>query len=96
MAQAVNLLIHRAVFLNERIGARDIGFGLIIIIIRDEIFHRIIGEEALKFRIKLRREGFIRRHNQGRALGLLDDFSHSEGLTGTRHAEQNLIAFNGV
>ena len=96
MAHPVNLLIHAGIFFDESIRPRHIGFGLIIIIIRDEIFDCIIWEEAFELRIKLRGQGLIRRHNKGRALGLFNDLRHCECFTGARNAQQDLIAFDRI
>ena len=96
VAHPVDLLIHRTVFFNECVGARNIGFGLVIVVIGYEIFNRIVREKALKFGIKLRRERFIWRHNQGRALGRLNNLGHGESFTGPRDAEQYLIPFYRV
>ena len=96
MAHTVNLLIHAGVFFNECIGARHIGFGLIIIIVRHEIFDGIIGKEAFKLRIELRGQCLIGRHDEGRSLRLLNDLGHSESFARPRHAEQDLIAVNRI
>ena len=55
VAHPVDLLIYRGVFFDIGVGARHIGFGLVIVIIADEIFHRIVGEKALKLAIELGR-----------------------------------------
>ena len=80
MTHAVNLLIHAGIFFDESIRPRHIGFGLIIIIIRDEIFDGIIREETFKLGIKLRGQCLIGRHDKSWALGLFNDLSHCESL----------------
>ena len=92
VAHPVDLLIYARVFLDKRVRAGDVSFRLIIIIIADEIFDRIVREEGFKFGIKLRGEGLVRCHDQGGALRLLDDLRHGEGLAGAGHAKQDLIA----
>ena len=92
MAHAVDLLVDRGIFLDIGVGARDIGFRLVVIVIGDEILHRVFGEEVLHLGIELRRQRLVRREDQGRALHRLDDLRHGEGLARTGDAEQNLIA----
>ena len=92
MAHTVNLLINIAFFFNISVCARHIGFGLVIVVIRDEILDRIFGEEAFKFSIKLGRQGFVRGQNKGWALGALDKLRYGECLAAAGHAKQDLIA----
>ena len=80
MAHPVDLFIHRGVLLDEGVGARDIGFRLVIIIITDEIFDGIIRKEAAELGVELCRQCFIRGHDEGGALRGLNDFRHGEGL----------------
>ena len=92
VAHPVDRLIDRALFLDEEIGARDIGFGLVVIVIGNEIFDGIVGEEGFELAIKLGGEGLVMGEDQSRALGRFDDFRHGEGLARARRAEEDLIA----
>jgi hypothetical protein len=80
MTHAVDLFIYRAVFLDISVGARDIGFRLVIVVIADEILDRVLREESLEFAIELCRQGLVGGQDQGRALGCLDHLGHGEGL----------------
>ena len=90
MAHAVDRFVHRAFLLDVGIGPRDIGLGLVIIIVTDEEFDRIVGEEALELAVELRREDLVGGHHQRRALKLLDHLGHGEGLARSGDAEQDL------
>ena len=92
VAHAVDLLVDRAVLLDIGVGARDIGFRLVVVVIGDEILDRVIREERLELAIKLRRERLVGRQDQRGPLRFLDHLRHGEGLAGTRHAEQHLVA----
>ena len=48
MAHPVDLFVNLAFLLDEGVGARHIGFGLIVIVVADKILDRVIGEEALE------------------------------------------------
>ena len=59
MAQFIDFIIDGGIFFDIGIGCRDIGFGLIIIVIGDEIFHGVFREKFFKFGAKLRRQSFV-------------------------------------
>ena len=90
VAHAVDLLVYARFLLDIGVGARHIGFRLVVVVIGDEIFHRVAGEEALELAIELGRQGLVRRQDERRALGGLDDLSHGEGLARAGDAEQHL------
>ncbi len=92
VAHAVDLLVDRAVFFYVGVGARDIGLGLVIVVIADEIFDAVVGEKRLELAIELGRQGLVGGQDQGRALGGLDHLGHGEGLAGPRNAQQHLVA----
>ncbi len=92
VAHPVDLLVQRRFLLDIGIGARDIGLGLVIIVIRDEILDRVLREEALHFAVELRGQGLVRGENDRRAPGALDDMRHREGLARAGDAEQHLLA----
>ena len=71
VAHAVDLLVHRRFFFDEGVGARHVGFGLIVVVVRDEILDRVVREEALELAVELRRQSFVGREDQRRALRLL-------------------------
>ena len=90
MAHPVDRLVHRAFLLDVGVRAGDIGLGLVIIVIGDEILDRIVGEEALELAVELRGEDLVRREHERRALQRLDHLGHGEGLARAGDAEQHL------
>ena len=80
MAHTVNLLVNRTVLFDVGVGTRDISLGLVIIVIADEIFDRVIREEGFEFAVELRGEGFVQRQYRRGALHLPDDMRRDEGL----------------
>ena len=96
MAHAVDLFVHRQVLLDIGVGARDIGFGLVVIVIGDEILDGVVREEALELAIELRGQRLVGREHERRALGRLDHFRHGEGLARAGDAEQHLVALMRV
>ena len=93
---AVDLLVDRALLLDIGVGARHVGLGLVVIVVRDEVFHGVVGEEALELAVELRRQRLVGRQDQRRAVGLADDLRHGEGLAAAGDAEQHLVALVGV
>jgi hypothetical protein len=55
MPHAVDLLVDGGVLFDIGVGARDIGLGLVIVVIGDEIFDRVLREETLELTIELGR-----------------------------------------
>ena len=84
------------VLLDIGVGARDIGFRLVIVVIGDEILHRVVGKEALELAVELRRQRLVRSQDQGRPLRRLDHLGHGEGLARAGDAEQHLGALVAV
>ena len=92
MAQHLDLFVNRGVFLDICIALRHIRLGLIVVVIRDEVDHSIIGKELFELACKLSGERFIRSHDQRRLSQGLNSLCHREGLARTSHTQQNLIA----
>ena len=84
------MFINRGIFFNEKIAARHIGFGLIIVVVRNEVLDRVIRKEFPHFGIKLRGQRLIGRHDErGHALPC-DDIGHRKGFARTGHAQERL------
>ena len=88
--ELVDLVIDRRVLLDIGIRLRHIGLGLIVVIVRNEILHRILRKELLELTVQLRRKGFVVSVHQGRLLKLLNDICHGKGLAGACYAQQSL------
>ncbi len=92
VAHAVDLLVDRGFLLDVGVGARHVGFRLVVVVIGDEIFHRVVGEERLELAVELRRQRLVRRQDERRALRRLDHLGHGEGLARAGDAKQHLRA----
>ena len=78
--------------LDVGVGARHVGFGLVVVVVADEVLDRVVGEEALELAVELGGQRLVGGEDQRRALGLLDDLRHGEGLARAGDAEQHLVA----
>ena len=65
--QALDFLVHAGILLDEGVGARDVGFGLVIIEVADEIFDGVFWEKTLELGVKLGGEGLVVGDDQGRS-----------------------------
>ena len=74
------------------VGARDVGLGLVVVVVGDEILDRVVGEEDLELAVELGGERLVGREDQRRALRRLDHLGHGEGLARAGDAEQHLVA----
>ena len=89
-AHLLDVLIDCRIFFYEKIPTGNIGFRLIVVVIRNEVFHRVIGKKFPHFRIQLRGQRFIRSHDQGRHALTGDDVSHRKCFTRPGYPQQCL------
>ena len=80
MAHFVNGFVNGRVFCDICVGLRDIGFGLVVIVIGYEILYCIFREKRSELTVELCRERFIGCYHKARSLELLYYVGHSEGL----------------
>ncbi len=92
VAHPVDLLVDRGFLLDIGVCARNVGFRLVIVVVRDEIFDGVVREEASELAIKLGGERLVRGQDQGGPLGAFDDLRHGEGFARAGDAKQHLIA----
>src|SRR4030042_1947831 len=91
VAQLVYLLVYIHVFLYVGIRARDICFGLVIIVVADEVLHSALGKEVPELGAELGSQRFVVSDDKRGALHALDDIGHGEGLAAAGHAEESLL-----
>ena len=91
VAQALHLLVDRGVLLNERIGLRHVRLGLVVVVVGDEILHRVIRQQLTQLIRQLRRQGLILHEHQGRTLHRLNQPGGRRGLTGTGGTHQHNV-----
>src|SRR5690349_23077517 len=69
-------LVHARLLLDVGVGARDVGLGLVVIVVADEIFDRVVGEEALELAVELGGQDLVRRDQDRKSTRL--NSSHVE------------------
>ena len=91
MAQLVYLVINGGILFNIGIGSGNVGLRLIIVIIGDKIFHRILGEKFTELTTKLCGKSFVMSENESRTVNICNNICHCKGLTRTGNTKQNLL-----
>ena len=94
-AELVQLFVDGGFLLDVKVAGGDVGFGLVVVVVADEILDGVAGEELLELVIELGGEGFVMGQDEGGAVGLFDDLGHGEGLAGAGDAEQDLVLLAG-
>ena len=80
MAHAVDLVVDGGVLFDEGVRGRDVGLGLVVVIIADEVAHGVFGEKLAELPGQLRRQRLVVGDDQRRAAKVFDDVGHGEGL----------------
>ena len=88
--QFLDLVVDREVFLDVGVRCREVGLGLVVVVVADEILHAVVREEVFELAVELRRERLVVAQDQRRAVHLGDHVGHGEGLSGAGNAEQGL------
>ena len=91
VAELVDLLVDVGVLGDVGVRARDVGFRLVIIVVRDEVLDGVFGEEVAELGVELGGERLVRRDDERGLVGAGDDVGHGERLAGARDAEQRLV-----
>ncbi len=90
-AQPVKLVVDGGLLFNVGVRRRQVRFGLVIVVIADEIFHRVLREEIAEFVEELRRERLVVREHQRRPVHVGDDLGHRERLARAGYAQKHLV-----
>ena len=88
VAQAVDLLVDRRVLLDVEVLGRDVGLGLVVVVVRDEVLDGVVGEERAELVAELCRQRLVVRHDERRALQALDRRRHRHRLAGAGRAQE--------
>ena len=89
MTKPLDLLVDRRVLLDVGITLRDVGLWLVVVVIRNEVLHRVVRQKLAKFVCQLGGQRLVRRHDQGRALELLDQPGCRRTLASSRCSKQD-------
>ena len=90
--QPVDVVVDGRVLLDVEVGLRDVGLGLVVVVVGDEVLDRVLRQELAELVAELRGERLVVGDHERRLLHLLDDPRHRRRLPGPGGAEQRLVA----
>ena len=85
------MVVDRSIFLDKGVGGRDVSFGLVVVVVRDEVFHGVVREERLEFAIQLGCQGFVGGKHQRRTVNVGNDVGDAECFARACYPEQGLV-----
>ena len=83
--ELVDLIVDGGVLGDVGIRGGDVGFGLVVVIVGDKVFNRIVREELFEFTIQLRCECLIMGNDQCRLVQLRYHICHRKCLSRSRN-----------
>ena len=89
MAELVDLVVDLKLLFDVCVGARNVRFRLIVVVVADEKLHAIVRKKLSELVAKLRRQRLVVRDDERGTLQARNDVSHRERLAAPRHAEKN-------
>ena len=92
VAQPVYLVVDRRVLLDVGVRRREVGLGLVVVVVGDEVLDPVVGEEAAELSGELCRERLVGREHKRGTLHLLDGPGDRGALAAPGYAEQGLEA----
>ena len=93
---AIDLVVDRRFLLDVGVAGRHVGFGLVVVVVADEVLDGVVGKEAPELLEQLRGERLVVRHHQRRPVHARDDLRHGVGLARAGDAEQHLMLVAAV
>ena len=69
VAEPVDLVVDRGVLLDVEVLRRDVGLGLVVVVVADEVLDGVLGEELAELVAELRRQRLVVGDHQRRAAG---------------------------
>ena len=94
MAQALDLIVDRGILLDEGVRLGDVGLGLVVVVVGDEVLDGVARQQLAELGRQLRGERLVGLEHQRRALQLFDEPRGGRALTRTRrtHEDDVLLA----
>ena len=96
VAQPVDLLVDRRVLLDVEVLARDVGLGLVVVVVGDEVLDGVLREVRAELVAELRRQRLVVGDDESRPLQPLDRRRHGHRLARAGRAEQGDAAVAAI
>ena len=95
MAQPVDLLVDRRVLLDVEVPARNVGLGLVVVVVGDEVLDRVAWEIRAELVAQLRGQRLVVGDHERRLLNRLDRRRHGHRLARAGRAQQGQVPLPG-
>ena len=92
MPEFVDLVVDVGLFLDVGVGGGHVGFGLVVVVVGDEVLDGVLREEVAELLGELGGERLVGGDDERRLLDGLDGFGHRVRFAGAGHAQQRLPA----
>ena len=93
MAQSLDLVIDRGVLFDEGVRLGDVGLGLVVVVVGDEVLDGVARQQLAELGRELGGERLVRLEHERGALQLFDQPSRGRALTRTRRTHEDDILF---
>jgi hypothetical protein len=94
--QPLDLGVDRGILLDVGVGLRDVRLGLVVVVVADEVLDGVVRQHLAQLVGQLRRQGLVRRHDQG---GPLEPFDQPRGrgrLARAGRAQEDVVLRTGA
>ena len=92
VAQLLDLLVYGGVLLDVGVRLRNIGLGLVVIVVAHKVHDGIVGKELPHLGSHLRGQRLVGLHDECGLLHALYGLGHREGLARARDTQKRLVA----
>ena len=92
VAQLVDLVVAARILLDVRVRARQVGLGLVVVEVADEVLDSVVRKERPELRVQLGGERLVVGQDERGLAVAGDDIGHRPGLAAAGHAHQCLMA----
>jgi len=89
VAQPLHLLVDGGVLLDEGVRLRDVGLGLVVVVVGDEVLDRVVRQQLTELVGQLCRERLVLHHHEGGPLQPLDQPRGRGRLAGAGGAQED-------
>ena len=82
----VDFLVYRGVLFYVQVAGGNVGFRLVVVVVRNKVFDGVFGKEGLELAVKLGAQSFVVANDKRGPLDGFDDFGHRECLSASCNA----------
>ena len=91
MAQSLHIVVDVGILLDVGVGLGNVRFRLVVVVVGNEVAHRIVRHEFAEFGAQLRGERLVRLGDKRRSLQTFDQPRCSGGFAGAGGAHEHHV-----